>query len=367
VQLLKRCPLNLRHLLRVKKGFNPKGMGLFLSSYLRKYQISGKQEYLDRGFYFSKWLEDNVSKGYSGACWGYNFDWPNRGFYAPAGTPTIVNTAFIGLSFLDLQKTISDSIDSAWTLDPLAVARSCCTFILEDLNIFHASIREICFSYTPHDTHMVHNANLLGARLLAEVYEEVRDKSLFEYALAAARFTAHRQRKDGSWPYGEVGNQNWVDNFHTGYVLVALKRISTCLETEEFQDVINRGYDYWKRNLFCADGTPKYYPNRKYPIDIHSVAQAILTFMEFSDIDPEAEELMVRSIIWGIRNMQDHKGYFHYQISPYFRTRIPYIRWSQAWMQRALSEYQYKEEMKRKSLKKFQPKVEIGFRDADLD
>ena len=36
--------------------------------------------------------------------------------------------------------------------------------------------------------------------------------------------------------------------------------------------------------------------------------------------------------------MQDAAGYFHYQIGRCLRNRIPYIRWSQAWMFRALAE-----------------------------
>ena len=28
--------------------------------------------------------------GYSGPCWGYNFDWQSRNFFAPRGTPPAV-------------------------------------------------------------------------------------------------------------------------------------------------------------------------------------------------------------------------------------------------------------------------------------
>ncbi|RME48067.1 MAG: delta-aminolevulinic acid dehydratase [Chloroflexi bacterium] len=366
VQLLKRSPINLRALLGVPKGYNPKGMGLFLASYLRKYRLSGDPQHLERVRFFAKWLVEHISPDYSGACWGYNFDWPNRGFFAPAGTPTIVNTAFIGLAFLDAQRTLRDPLllihrrergelqrtsgNSQRTLrplqlpaildipDPLSIARSACDFILNDLNPIRPAQNELCFSYTPVDRRYVHNANLMGAWLLAEVYTHTQEPHLAEHALAAARYTARRQRPDGSWPYGEAPNDGWVDNFHTGFVLVALKRIAACLGADEFDGTLARGYRFWKERMFLPDGTPKYYPDTVYPIDAHCVAQAVLTFLEFADRDPEAGAWAWRVARWGIEHMQDPQGYFHYQIHRHYRIRIPYMRWSQAWMQRALTE-----------------------------
>jgi len=156
--------------------------------------------------------------------------------------------------------------------------------------------------------------------------------------LAAARFTARRQLADGSWPYGEAANDRWVDNFHTAFVLVALKRTGECLQTDEFDECILRGYRFWKERMFLADGTPKYYPESTFPIDVHSVAQAILTFLEFRNEDGEALDHAMRVAQWGIESFQDPRGYFYYQIRRRYSIRIPYMRWGQAWMQRALTE-----------------------------
>jgi hypothetical protein len=165
---------------------------------------------------------------------------------------------------------------------------------------------------------------------------------------------------DGSWKYGEWDRDNWVDNFHTGFVLVALKRIGEALETQEFADSIARGYAYWKEHLFLPDGTPKYYPDRTYPVDAHSVAQAVITFLEFTDLDNEAEEWALKAARWGLSNLQDPDGYFHYQLHSRYRIRTPYMRWSQAWMQRALTELVWRQSGT--SL----PRVPAGDRDATL-
>ena len=90
--------------------------------------------------------------------------------------------------------------------------------------------------------------------------------------------------------------------------------------------------------MFLPDGAPKYYPDRAYPIDAHCVAQAILTFLEFVDQDSEAMDWAWRVATWSISHLQNGKGYFYYRIYRYYRVSVPYMRWSQAWMQRALTE-----------------------------
>jgi hypothetical protein len=68
------------------------------------------------------------------------------------------------------------------------------------------------------------------------------------------------------------------------------------------------------------------------------VAVAVLTFLAFADEDVEARPLAAQSAEWGIAHLQNPAGYFDYQITPSYRVRIPYMRWTQAWMQRALTE-----------------------------
>jgi len=354
LQLLRRSPVNLRPLLGIRKGYNPKAMGLFLATYAQKYEVTRLQKHLELTRFFFNWLVQNAAQGYAGPCWGYNFDWPNRAFLAPAGTPTIVNTAFIGLAFLcadALQGPQSGGQDEAdahrcqaegggdpWqSMRGSAIARGACDFIMQNLHTLRPAPDELCFSYTPLDKRFVHNASMLGAWLLAAVYAYTGESSLAEAALAASRFTVRRQRADGSWAYGIGSRDGWVDNFHTGYVLVALNRVGVYLKTGEFDPAVQAGYEFWKKRMFAAGKVPKYYPDQTYPVDIHCVAQAILTFIEFADADPEALEIAERVAAWAIRYMQDPRGFFHYQIWRRHQVRTPYMRWGQAWMQLALT------------------------------
>ena len=75
-QFIKRSPINLRKTIRVKKQFNPKGMGLFLHAYTLQKQLGnplGIENLDERIIFFLNWLKNNFNKEYSGYCWGYHY------------------------------------------------------------------------------------------------------------------------------------------------------------------------------------------------------------------------------------------------------------------------------------------------------
>jgi hypothetical protein len=330
VQLLKRSPINLRPLLGVPKGLNPKGIGLFLSSYLSYYQMIGAPRCLEQVQLLADWLQAHIVAGYSGACWGYNFDWPNRNFYAPSGTPTLVNTVFIAHAFLD-------GYDLLGRQDWLEIARSACDFVLSDLRRYEDQ-SGLCFSYTPLDQRWVHNANVLAGSLLARVANYTGACDLLDTAHRAIAYTTVRQRPDGSWPYGEGRLDGWVDGYHTGFTLVALADYRDFGGAEHVDECLRRGYAFYKQKCFTDGRLPKFSPESLYPIDIHCVAQGILTFIRLRRLDDEALDWATSVAKWSIAYMQDDQGKFDFQIQRGYRIRIPYMRWGQAWMFRALTE-----------------------------
>ena len=216
------------------------------------------------------------------------------------------------------------------------MAISAGNFLLEGLNITRTD-DEICFSYTPLDHGQVHNANLLGAAFLSRLYSLTQEKKFLEPAKSAVRYSIRRQNEDGSWPYGEDKTQRWIDNFHTGYNLVALKRFSEYTGNTDVVENIRKGFQFYKANLFTDDGIPKYFHDQLYPIDIHAIAQSIMTLVEFKAYDEDNIDLAKRIFTWSLKTMQSKTGYFFYQKKRFFINRIPYMRWSQAWMLLALS------------------------------
>jgi len=328
IQTLKKFPFNLRPLLGIKKDYNPKGLGLFLWGYAKLYKIEKKAEYLEKINFLLRLLDESKSKGYSGNSWGYNFDWQSRAFYVPKYTPTIVNSSFIGHALIDTYLHTGNK-------EALEMAIGIKDFILNDLKRREEG-RAICFSYTPIDNTAVHNANLLGASLLIRIFKLTGEEILKNIALRSLAYTMKYQHDDGSWYYAETEIQKWIDSFHTGFNLQSILYFLNEGFGEEYQEAFERGVNFYSNNFFLEDGTPKYYYDRVYPIDIHSSAQAVVFF---SILGKGYKALVEKIMGWMISNMQDGKGFFYFQKKKNYTNKIPYIRWAQAWAFHALTEY----------------------------
>jgi hypothetical protein len=324
-QVVKRSPADPRALIRVPAERNAKGIALFtLAQIATNRRLKTTESEAAVRDFLSGLLSMKID-GYSGACWGYNFDWQSRNFFAPRNTPTIVPTAFAARALIE-----AGSQDDE--------ARSVCEFILKDLPRPIDTESEVCFSYAPNTNTRIFNASLLAAEVLANVGAQTGEQELIDYADRAARYVVNNQQPDGSWWYGTDPKQSWIDNFHTAYVLFSLKRIiDVSSRKDEFQPALERGYRYWKNTFFLADGWPKYYDHDLYPADAHAAASAIVTFLECRELDNDALRLAQTVATWTIQNLRDSRGFFYYQRRRFYTVRKPYMRWTQAWMLYALS------------------------------
>lgn len=331
IQSFKRSPVNFRKVTRVKKEYNSKGLGLFLSGYCNLYHINQKQSYLQKIDFFSEKLIQLQNTNWSGSCWGYNFDWQARAFYQPKNTPTVVATVFNASALLDAYEITRDE-------KLLNTARSSCDFILKDLNRTYSKNTNFGFSYSPLDNSVVFNASLLGSRLVARVYSFTGETQLIDEARKSVEFCCSFQKSDGSWPYGTLPFHQWIDNFHTGYNLECVADYLNFSKDPTCEENLKIGFDYYLNNFFTEDGISKYFNNSVYPIDIHAPAQLVITLIKLGKFE-EQKELVNKVLYWTIQNMQSPKGYFYFQVNKYFSSKIPYIRWAQAWMFYALTAY----------------------------
>ncbi len=342
-QLVKRSPADVRALARVPAERNAKGIALFALAQIANYRRVGSREAAAGVHDFLSWLMAMRVDGYSGAAWGYNFDWQSRNFFAPRDTPTIVPTAFAARALIEGARCGSNAGQDLQDLQDvqdryLEVARSVGDFILTDLPRSVETQSEVCFSYAPQSDTRIFNASLLAAEVLACVGQLTGETELLKLAERATRYVVNNQQPDGSWSYGMDPKQSWKDNFHTAYVLFSLKRIlDVSPAKEEFQPALERGYHFWKTNFFLAEGWPKYYDDEPYPVDTHAAASAIVTFLECRNLDTHAPRLALNVANWTICNLRDSRGFFYYQKRRFYTVRKPYMRWTQAWMLYALS------------------------------
>jgi hypothetical protein len=330
MQGVKRSPVNFRPLLLVPKTHNAKGLALFLSALVKllRARVIENQDEPNRVADLLLELRTRDTPYFS---WGYSFDWQTRTELVPRGSPNVICTTFAANALLDAHESGERS-------QYCEAALKAAQFVLERL---YCSDGEAfaCFNYTPLERTQIHNANLLAAALLCRVSNSTGEQKFLIPALQAARFSAAKQNQDGSWYYGERErpSQKWIDNFHTGFDLCALRSIGRFAHTNEFEPNVIRGLDYYRSNFFEPDGAPRYFHDRKYPVDIHSAAQSIITLLALNDLNPDNINSACKVLWWTIEHMWDKRGYFYYQQHRWWKNCVPYLRWGQAWMLLALA------------------------------
>ncbi|MDQ3666369.1 MAG: hypothetical protein M3410_07190 [Acidobacteriota bacterium] len=345
-QFVKRSPIDLRSICLVPAGRNSKGIALFALAALANYRSSKANEAEIEARQLVNDLLSMRLEGWSGAAWGYNFDWQSRVFFAPRGTPSIVPTAFAARAFIEAAQAFDDETY-------LKTARSACDFILQDLRRSAETHTEVCFSYLPGSVNRIYNASLLAAETLAGVAALTGEQELCGWAVRAARYVVNQQHKNGSWLYGAAENQAWTDNFHTAYLLTSLARIINhcqAAQTTEFNEALQRGYGFWRASFFLADGWPKYYHDSPYPADAHAAATAVITFLELRGLDCDAMAWAQKIANWSVRNLRDERGFFYYQRRRFYTARTPFMRWTEAWMLYALARLSEEEHVRTASI-----------------
>jgi rhamnogalacturonyl hydrolase YesR len=340
IQGFKRSPFNFRKLFLVPKEHNAKGIALFLLGYSNLYEFALKgetkfgnpDELLTKIHELANLLDNLKNTSYSGACWGYNFDWQARRlFLFPADTPTVVATTFcVEALFKAFELTKEERYK--------ALALSSANFVMKDLNRtpHHSGF---LFSYSAlNGNNTVYNASLLGAKLLSLCYKYSGNDNYKNTAKQAVKTVCDVQNKDGSWVYGLLPVQSWIDSFHTGYNLDAISVYQNCTGDNQFSSNLERGFAYYIANFFETNGTPKYYNNKIYPIDIHCPAQLFVTLSKL-DKFKEHKDLANKVFNWSVLNMQSKTGYFYYQLKKIWSSKISYMRWSNAFMFNAMTFY----------------------------
>ena len=348
IQFHKRSPLNFRPLCGINKARNPKGVALFILGLLEDFRRTANSALLAEAIALADWLltQQSDRNEWRHACWGYHFDWNARAFFVPKGKPNVITTIYVAKALYALSEVIESSQQLKSEQQPQALpyaqyrqaALSAADFIVETLYTEHEG--RCFFAYIPSETAFVHNASLWGAAWVAFAGSKLGNTAYTDLALQVAWQSVREQAVDGSWVYGSRHHHQFIDGFHTGYNLEALDMIRQAIETNEFDDAIARGLAFYKTELFEADGTAKYYHNNRYPLDMHSVAQAVFTLLKVGGSAAD-QILAVKVIAWSLEHMLiPRSNQFVYQKNEYLTNKINYIRWTQAWVYFAFAFYQ---------------------------
>lgn len=324
IQCVKRSPVNLRPLLGIPREANAASIAWVLSAYSVFPHLDGSN--LDS---LVARLLSMRSARFAEPCWGYHWPFQSRVFLYDREEPNTIATTYAAMALLDAHERTGDE-------RLLEVARGAGDFFLRHVPQTPAA-HGAYFGYWPGDQTPIHNANMHVCGLLARLSVSCGDDRYADPARRGLEYCLAHQRDDGSWPYGELPNLGWVDNFHTGYVLDSLEECRRAGLDDRVPAALERGLAYYDRELFLEDGIPKYYADAIYPVDSQCVAQAIQTMAIASARDPRLLERALSVFEFALRRMRRRDGAFLFQRRRFWHNATPHVRGTMASMHLALA------------------------------
>jgi len=212
---------------------------------------TGKQEYYDRAVHFLEELMCLRSPGFQNYCWGYPFDWVTRNGPIPAHTPFITTLPYVYEAF----EYVYDIDQNQQWLD---VMNSIAEHALNDIEDFEISPGVYSAGYGPYDEEGgVVNASAYRAFLLIASYIRFQDDRYRKATEGNISFVLNSQNSDGSWPYAVGDGRDFVDHFHTCFVLKALAKIERMTDRPDIRSAIEKGAAYYQHHLLDKQGLPK--------------------------------------------------------------------------------------------------------------
>jgi hypothetical protein len=327
IQINSKSPFDL-HCLGMRKIVHTKLISDLLWYYsLNKYKNSADEIYL-------KLLELRISGEHY--VWCLNFPYTSRFVDAKINTPNIYNTATVGISICEyFSKT--DNLDFTLIENISNSIFKCFKFNNEaDLG---------WIEYYPNQKWPTYNVNALAAYFFTKANNTVGYKLVNDdIILKLLNLLIQEQNEDGSWYYSRSEKGKWIDGFHTGFILESLAYIYANYFTNHnnLKECLDKAYDYYVKNLFTADGFPKYFINNsKYPIESQNCAQAIQTLSVLSIWTGRKNDDLLDKVVKNVlENLYDTRGFFYYKRTANFTYKQSYLRWSTSPMIVALKYYE---------------------------
>jgi len=307
------------------------------------YQTLGDEAHLKRAIHFLDALKKSRSTGFKEYCWGYPFDWVTRSGTIPRDTPFITSTPYAYEAFLQVFEI--DRRDE-WRDVLESIVRHAC------LDIKDVRVSETASScgYSPNDVRGgVVNAAAYRAFMLtsaSRVFDKEEYWSIAERNLA---FVLESQNSDGSWPYAVDGARDFVDHFHTCFVMKALAKIHALTSDAACVEALSRGLKYYLENLFDADGLPRPFAKAPrltvYKRELYDCAESINLCLLLRDRFPECEAKLETVVTGIIKDWVKPDGSFRSRRLMLGWDNVPMHRWAQSQMFRSLALYQREQRM----------------------
>jgi ubiquinone/menaquinone biosynthesis C-methylase UbiE len=300
------------------------------------FQVTNDEVYLHRAIHFLEELKKSRSPGFAEYAWGYPYDWVTRNGTIQTQTPLITSTPYAYEAFFHVQEL--DGREE-WKDIMASIARHA----FRDIKDFPVLRNASSCSYTPFDSGGVINAAAYRSFLLTSA-SQIFEKE--EYWLTAERnlnFVLDNQNPDGSWYYAVDGVRDFVDHYHTCFVMKALAKIHALTGHSATLKALRNGISYYVNNLFDADGLPKPFSRAPrltvYKRELYDCAECINLCVLLRDRFPVLNGILENAIAYVLDAWVKTDGSFRSRKLYLGWDNVPMHRWGQAQMFRSLAFY----------------------------
>jgi hypothetical protein len=299
-------------------------------------ELFGRAEDYGRAVHFLEVLQDTRCRRYDEYCWGYPFDWETRTGTMTSGTPMITTIPY---GYEAFSAVYAIDKDPKW----LQILRSIACHAFSRYRSLEKGPDAASCAYTPADDDPcgVINASAYRAFLLTKAGIELSEPQYLEAAGKNLNFVLSAQNGNGSWYYAIDGKRDFVDHFHTCFVLKALAKIEALTGSHRCSDAIERGVAFYVANLFDAQRLPLPFSRAPrltvYRRELYDYAECINLGTLLQGRFPELDTVLSATVTDLLSRWQRRDGSFRARELLVGWDNVPMHRWAQSQVFRSLS------------------------------
>lgn len=302
------------------------------------YEATGQESYFEKAAHFLDILQKTRCTSYKEYAWGYPFDWVTRNGVIAAGTPLITTTPYVFEAFLQMEQL---QPHLKWRRILESIARH----VAADIKDIKLSETASTCTYTPFDKVGVVNASAYRAFTLTSAAKFFGDGHYLQIAARNLNFVLESQHNDGSWPYAVDGKRDFVDHFHTCFVMKALAKIYFLTGNDDCLKALARGVGFYTQNLFSEDGMPRPFSKAPrltvYRHELYDCAECVNLCLLLRNHFPQLEKVLETVTAGFLKNWIKPDGSFRSRQLMFGWDNMPMHRWGQSQMFRSLAFYLY--------------------------
>jgi len=300
------------------------------------YEATRDSSQLENAVHFLTELKKSRCRDFKEYCWGYPFNWVTRNGTIKEQTPLITTTPYCYEAFLQVFELTSQD---EWKVVLESIARHAAT----DIKDFKTSENASSSSYTPFDVGGVINAAAYRAFLLTSASKVFCNEDYWKIAERNLNFVLENQNPDGSWFYAVDGVRDFIDHYHTCFVMKALAKIHTLTGHPASLEALSKGVNYYLENLFSEDGLPKPFSKAPrltvYKRELYDWAECINLCLLLRNRFPALERTLEKVVARIVKSWVKRDGSFRSRKLHLGWDNVPMHRWGQSQMFRALAFY----------------------------